>query len=85
MAWQYHDFEEQSTDLARLARLRQHISEVGAKAGRPDVSSDGKSRQGGNTTVYRRDLMARLRELENATGTGSAASSVASSRVRRGQ
>lgn len=76
MAWTYADYEEQSTDALRLARLRQHISEVSQAMG-PSVSADGKSRDTGSLATYLGMLRDRRKELEAITGTYAPAVSVA--------
>lgn len=68
MVWTYAGFEEQSTDAARLAMLRQHITEVSAAQG-PELGADGKSRSTVALRLYLQDLHSRRKELEQATGS----------------
>lgn len=65
MAYTYHDWREQTTDAARLTRLRQHMTEVSAGIAAA-VSDGGASRDSSNLTAYldqlkrdEADLMAR--------------------------
>lgn len=64
MAWEYNDYEEQSTNAARLTRLRRHITEVGASI-QANLTSGADSR---TTDVLQRHmndvLHPRRRELE---------------------
>lgn len=76
VAWTYHDYEEQTSDTARLTRLRLHIGEVSA-AMTADVTADGKSRSAGNLRAYLADLQTRRRELERSSGTGASAPAAA--------
>ena len=68
MAWTYHDYEEQSTDTLRLARLRQHISEVSAQI-QASVKSPAGERANEVLKDYRKQLDARRIELETTVGT----------------
>lgn len=71
MAFVYATFEEQPTDAARLAMLRQHISEVLIKINGPDSAVDSMSRSSLNLVQLLIQLQARRKELEAATGVGS--------------
>lgn len=62
MAWKYADYEEQTDDAARLARLRQHITEVQAEIG-PDLANNGRSR-GNQPTIDYLNLILRPRLTE---------------------
>lgn len=83
MAWQYHTFEEQSTDAARLAMLRQHLSEVSAKIS-ADVASDGQSRSTQGLIQYRKDLVERMAQLERDAGIAGRAGGRSYLRLRDG-
>lgn len=61
--WAYADWPTVNTTAGQIARLRQHIAEVGAAIG-PSVSADGKSRSTGELVSYRQQLMSDLKALE---------------------
>lgn len=63
----YHDYEEQPDDASRLARLRQHLSEVGQQI-TAEISKDGLSAQYGALVNYRKQLLDRLTQLESSVG-----------------
>lgn len=67
MAWSYQDYESQSTNAARLTRLRLHIGEVSAYIG-VDMSSAAGSVSHGGLTQYLQMLSKRRAELEQLTG-----------------
>jgi hypothetical protein len=63
MAWTYEDFEQQTTDAAKLSRLHLHIAEVREKyGGKQSVSGGGMSLS--VDTGYLSGLEARRAELE---------------------
>jgi hypothetical protein len=70
MAWTYADYEEQPTDAARLARLRQHITEVGQQIQANRTSGDQKRENDALMEYLDRVLAARRRELEAAAANG---------------
>lgn len=70
MAWTYSAFEEEPTDAARLAMLRQHITEVRAKID-VDVSDGEVSVNRGSLTNYLASLNKRREELEHRAGRAS--------------
>lgn len=67
MAWTYHDFEEQTTIAAKIARLEQHLTEVQAKI-LEDVSLDGSERSSRGLISYREGLIERLEALQEQSG-----------------
>lgn len=67
MAYTYGDYESQSTDALRLARLRLHIAEVTQKISAA-TSGDGMSRDPSSLVTYMEQLQTRRRELESVTG-----------------
>lgn len=83
MSWTHADFEEQTTPAARLAKLRQHLTEV-QTAISADVSASGRSRSSGSLTQYKSMLDARRKELELETGDNAATrASIATANFRR--
>lgn len=66
-AWTYHDYLEQATLPLRLARLRQHISEVNARVSAA-VSAGGKSRSTGDLVAYLQLLQRQRRDMEEQAG-----------------
>ena len=67
MAWSYSDWESQSTDAARLTRLRQHLDEIHAVM---DASMGGPVSSINFDTLnnYLKYLSERRRELEAKVG-----------------
>lgn len=63
--WTYADWAEQATDTARLARLRQHISEVNSAIA-ASVSADGKSRDSSVLKDLLQMLLTERDRLENS-------------------
>ena len=64
MAWVYADFEQQTTDAAKLSRLHLHIAEVREKyGGKQSVSGGGMSLS--VDTGYIAQLETRRSELES--------------------
>ena len=70
MAYQYSDFDSQSTPAARLERLRLHKSEVSAQMG-PSISTGGDSRSTAEIVEYLRYLNERETQLQTEAGTES--------------
>jgi len=68
MAWIYHDYDEQSTDSARLARLRMHISEVNQQI-QSNLSNGDQSKDNGLLVEYRKQLIEERKQLESKAGT----------------
>lgn len=72
MAWTYHDYEEQTSDALRLARLRQHISEVSQKI-QANYSAGGDARANDPLERYLHNTVhPRRRELERTVAAVSA-------------
>lgn len=65
MSWTYSDFEQQSTDSARLTRLRLHLEEV-ADAISANVASQGHSRSSDPNFNYWSELNRRREVLETS-------------------
>lgn len=63
MAWTYSDWDQQSTTVARLTRLRLHIQEVADKI-QADVSAHGYSRQSSPNNQLYESLVAQKAVLE---------------------
>lgn len=63
MPWTYGHFELEPTAAARLAMLRQHITEVRQQVG-PDVGDGELNVNRGSMVNYLAALQARRRELE---------------------
>lgn len=64
MAWAYQDYESQSSDAMRLARLRQHIGEVNAQI-QPNLGFGSERRDNQVLKEYLADVLEpRRRELE---------------------
>ena len=68
MAWEFHDYAEQTTDQARLTRLRKHITEVNQKI-QANLSSGDQSRNNELLVDYRQQLNNERVELEKKVGT----------------
>lgn len=65
--WSYSAWPQQSTAAARLAMLRQHITEVIDKLTQ-EVSSDGHSRSSSTLQAHLDSLYQHERRLEAVTG-----------------
>lgn len=76
MAWTYNDFESQSSDAARLSRLRLHLTEVRAEVF-ADIGSESKSRSNSVLVQYLAQLEDRRKELEQTAGTGNQSPAIA--------
>lgn len=85
MAWTYHDYGEQVTAALRLARLRQHITEVNAKIQAQLTGVEGGSRESGDLVNYRRQLLEEAKELEVLAGTVDSDSPRATAGFTRGR
>ena len=72
MAWSYADYETESTDAARLTKLRQHIAEVEAAVG-ADTSAHGYSRSNSSLESKLTRLHQRRQELERSVGSSAPA------------
>ncbi len=62
MAWTYHDYLEQSTNALRLARLRQHISEVNQEI-QADLRDGERSKENEHLVKYKEGLLTELERL----------------------
>lgn len=82
MAWTYADFEQQTTDAAKLSRLNLHIAEVRNKyGGKQSASGGGMSLS--IDTGYLSGLEARRSELESRVRRFSGRSPVSYSDTQR--
>jgi hypothetical protein len=73
VAWTYSDYESQSTDAARLSRLRLHKQEITDQIAK-DYAVAGRSVQTAHLVSYISTIVdPRLRELESRVGTESGA------------
>lgn len=64
--WKYHDFETYA-GATRVARLKQHITEVRAVINGPDISADGKMRNLTTLQQYLAEVTKRLDQLESSS------------------
>lgn len=73
--YQYAAFEAEPTDELRLAMLRLYLAELQvANPPTARIGSGNKNRDPSPISIDMVELRKRLRELENAVGTGSRAS-----------